>query len=142
MKITIHASLDFKEEIINTYQYLKSKGIEVLLPDLCRYQHIRDELKNDELFTKIKTRLTRENFQNVTQSDVILILNYDHRNIKNYVGGNSFMEMVIAFYLNKPIYLLNAIPEGMPYTEEIKSLRPIVIGSLEEFVKKYSKCKQ
>ena len=67
---------------------------------------------------------------NVELADGLFILNYTHRNIVNYIGGNSFVEMCIAFYLKKPIYLLNEIPENMPYTEEIKSFYPKVIYSV------------
>lgn len=134
MRITIHASLDFKDQILEAKKYLEAQGFEVILPELRRYQHIRDEMGDDKRFTKIKTELTRENISNVEKCDCILILNYSHRGYENYVGGNSFLEMVLAFYLHKPIYLLNDIPEGMPYTEEIKALEPVVMGSLERFV--------
>jgi hypothetical protein len=135
MKVTIHASLDFKEDMIAAKEYLESSAeCEVILPDLRRYQHIRDELGDERRFTEIKTRLTRENMSNVERCDVLLILNYDHRGYANYVGGNSFLEMVVAFFLGRPIFLLHNIPENMPYSEEIKALEPFVAGSLENFV--------
>ena len=65
----------------------------------------------------------------------MFILNYSHRGIENYVGGNSFMEMVIAFFLKKPIYLLHEIPEDMTITEEIKSLYPTVVHTMSNFLK-------
>jgi len=134
VKIAIHASLDFKNEMLIAKECLETKvGYQVILPDLQRYQHIRDDLGNEEEFNEIKTRLTRQNIANVEQSDCLLILNYDHRGYKNYIGGNSFLEMVIAFYLRKPIFLLNNIPEDMPYTEEIKALEPTIVGSLDGF---------
>jgi len=140
MIITLHASLDFKNKLIAAKAYLESHAeCKVILPDLRRYQHIRDELGDDKQFTEIKTRLARENLANVERCDCLLILNYDHRGQKNYVGGNSFMEMVLAFYLGKPIFLLNKIPEKMPYTEEIKAFKPIVVGSLERLVECYLK---
>lgn len=132
--ITIHASLDFKDEMVAAKDYLESMGFDVILPELKRYQHIRDELGDDERFTKIKTRLTKQNMLNVEKCDCLLILNYSHRGYNYYVGGNAFLEMVLAFYLHKPIYLLNDIPKNMPYTEEIKALEPIIIESLEKFV--------
>lgn len=135
MKITIHASLDFKDKMIDAKEYLEAKGIEVILPELKRYQHIRDKLGDDDRFTRIKTQLTKQNMSNVEKCDYLLILNYSHRGYNNYVGGNSFLEMVLAFYLHKPIYLLNNIPDDMPYTEEIKALQPIIVESLEKFVK-------
>ena len=133
MKVTIHASLDFRDELISAKRILEQHGIEVVLPDLTPYQHIRDENGDEESFTAIKHRLTRENMLNIRRSDCVLILNYDHRGVKNYVGGNSFVEMVIAFYLGRTIYLLNDVPEGMPYSEEMKAFYPIVIRSIEGF---------
>lgn len=136
MVILIHASLDFKDEMLKAKSYIESNSTHtVILPELTRYQDIRDKLGDDETFTKIKNRLTLENFSNVEKCDVLLIINPNHRNIKNYVGGNSFLEMVIAFYLKKPIYLLNDIPSGMSYTEEIKSFYPIVVGDYDSFIK-------
>lgn len=135
MKILIHASLDFKQAMIEAKNYIEYNSVhKVLLPELTRYQDIRDVHGDDKTFTKIKNRLTKENFQNVENCDVLFIINYSHRGINNYIGGNSFMEMVIAFYLKKPIYLLNDIPEGMPYTEEIKSLYPTTIRSMPDFL--------
>lgn len=136
MKILIHASLDFKQIMIDAKEYIESNSVhQVVLPELTRYQDIRDVKGDDDLFTKIKNRLTKDNFQNVEKCDCLLILNYSHREIKNYIGGNSFMEMVVAFFLKKPIYLLNDIPENMTFTEEIKSLYPIVVKSLSNFIK-------
>ena len=135
MIILVHASLDKKNEMLSAKEAIESYGKhKVILPELTRYQHIRDEEGNDELFTQIKNRLTNENIANVEKADALLILNYTHRGIENYVGGNSFLEMIVAYYLHKPIFLLNPIPDGMPYTEEIKSLYPKVIYKMDYFM--------
>ena len=135
MNILIHSSLDLKNSMLYAKQYIeKNSDHLVVLPELTRYQDIRDVDGDDETFTKIKNRLTKENFRNVEICDALFILNITHRGIENYIGGNSFMEMVIAFYLKKPIFILNSIPENMSYTEEIKSLYPIVVNNLDSFV--------
>lgn len=134
MKVLIHASLDFAKEIIDVKKFFdECSNISVILPELTRYQDIRDVDGDDITFTKIKNRLSIENMKNVEKCDGLLILNYTHRGIENYVGGNSFLEMCIAFYLHKPIFLLNDIPENMHYTEEIKSFYPIIIKNLDWF---------
>ena len=121
--------------MIDAQKYIESNSMhKVVLPELTRYQDIRDVQGDDETFTNIKNRLTKENFKNVESSDILLILNYSHRGIKNYIGGNSFMEMVVASFLNKPIYLLNDIPENMTFTEEIKALYPMVVKDLTNFL--------
>lgn len=135
MKILIHASLDFVKDLVFAQKLIEGlTKHEVLLPELIRYQYIRDEQGDDEAFTKIKNRLTKENISNVEKCDCLLILNHNHRGIENYVGGNSFIEMIIAFYLKKPIYLLHEIPEGMAYTEEIKALYPVIVHDIESFI--------
>lgn len=135
MKILIHASLDFVKNLVFAQKLIEGlTKHEVLLPELIRYQYIRDEQGDDEAFTKIKNRLTKENISNVEKCDCLLILNHNHRGIENYVGGNSFIEMIIAFYLKKPIYLLHEIPEGMAYTEEIKALYPVIVHDIESFI--------
>lgn len=134
--ILLHASLDFVDNMIFVKEHIESiSELKVILPELTRYQYIRDEQGDDKTFTKIKNRLTRDNINNVEKCDCLFILNYSHRGIRNYVGGNSFLEMIVAFYLKKPIYLLNDIPESMTYTEEIKSLYPIVVHNVDNFLK-------
>ena len=50
----------------------------------------------------------------------------EKNNIKNYIGGNSFLEMGFAHILNKKIFILNDIPE-MIYTDEIEAMQPIAL---------------
>ena len=56
-----------------------------------------------------------------------MIANYDKNNIKGYIGGNTLMEMGLAFFLKKKIYLLNEIPE-LSYKEEILGVLPIILN--------------
>jgi hypothetical protein len=135
MRVLIHASLDLRDLILHAAQVLKDAGADVLLPDLQRYQHIRDVEGRQEEFDQIKHRLSRENAELVASTDVLYILNADHRNIPNYVGGNSFYEMSIAFFLNRPIWLMNEVPDNMPYTEEIRSFFPKIVGCAENVIR-------
>lgn len=51
----------------------------------------------------------------------------------NYIGGNVLMEMAIASYLKKHIFILNDIPSESSYVEEIIGLGPIVLrGDLKK----------
>lgn len=134
-RILLHASLDLKELITNAARVLAAAGAEVLLPDLERYQYIRDIEGKEEEFNAIKNRLSRQNAALVQAADIVYILNETHRGIDNYVGGNSFFEMSIAFFLDRPIWLMKPIPEGMPYTEEIKSFNPTIVGQPEEVIR-------
>ena len=47
-------------------------------------------------------------------------------NVKNYVGGNTLMEIGFAHVLNQKIFMLNPIPE-MPYCKsEIEAVKPVI----------------
>ena len=58
----------------------------------------------------------------IFNSDAILVLNFDKRDIKNYVGGNTLMEIGFAHVNDKKIFLLNPIPEDVSYVDEIKAM--------------------
>jgi hypothetical protein len=86
---------------------------------------------NDKDYHK-KVSLMRGHFAEIEVADSILVLNYQKNEIPNYIGGNVLMEMAIAFYLNKAIFILNDVPEESTFLEEIKGIEPIVLhGKLE-----------
>ena len=69
----------------------------------------------------------REHFKKIEQCETVLVVNPDKNGVKGYIGGNTFLEMGIAFYLGKKIYLLYDIPK-MEYELELQAMRPIVLG--------------
>ena len=68
-------------------------------------------------------------FWNMMQgADAVLVLNYDKNGIKNYVGGNTLMEIGFAHVLNQKIFMLNPIPEMSYCQTEIKAVKPIIFN--------------
>jgi len=63
----------------------------------------------------------------IVNSDAVLVLNYDKNGIKNYIGGNTLMEMGFAHVNNKKIFLLNPIPKDVSYTDEIFAMADVVL---------------
>jgi hypothetical protein len=68
----------------------------------------------------------RKHFAKVEESDAILVVNPDKNDIAGYIGANTLIEMGLAYYLRKKIFLLNDIPE-ISYKEEILGVKPQVI---------------
>ena len=66
-------------------------------------------------------------FQKIRESDAILIVNQEKKGVKGYIGGAVFLEMGVAYFLGKKIFLLNQIPE-MAYTDEIRIMKPVILG--------------
>ncbi len=71
----------------------------------------------------------------IKKGDAILVLNYDKNDIKNYIGGNTLMEMGFAHVNNKKVFLLNPIPEGVPYVDEIKAMVDVVLDGNLDLIK-------
>jgi len=66
--------------------------------------------------------------------DAVLCLNYDKNGIKNYIGGATFLELYDAFKLNKKIFLVNDIPEGI-LKDELIGFSPIIVKNNLELIK-------
>jgi hypothetical protein len=144
MKITICGSIAFYEKMCKTKKELENKGHEVDIPpcelrddsgriiSVQEYYKIRKAEKVDESWVwERKKWAILKHFEKVKWADTILVLNYEKNSMEGYIGANTLIEMGLALYLNKPIYLLNKIPE-IAYKEEILGMKPVVIdGNLE-----------
>ena len=130
MIITICGSMKFHEEMRETRDALESQGHAVLLPksielmDTVGYVHPQDD--EERITAKIEHDFIRSHFKKVQDADAILVLNYDKKGIANYIGGNTFLEMGLAFWLGKKIFLLHPIPD-MDYKTEMHAMQPVVL---------------
>jgi len=92
--------------------------------------------KKDDTDYDKKADFMRTHFDSISEGDAILVINNEKNGIANYIGPNVLMEMSLAWYLNKPIYLLNPLPENSPYEEELKGMFPIILdGNLTDIDK-------
>lgn len=123
MKITLCSSAKFFEKLWSIKKSLEERGYEVLLPSMRDYHHLEEDA-----LAKIQNDLIREHFRKIEQSQAVYIANYDKNGIAGYIGGNSFLEMGLAFYRKIPIFLLQDIPPQASYREELIALQPIVVG--------------
>jgi nucleoside 2-deoxyribosyltransferase len=128
MIICLCASLKVHHQIINLKHQLEVHGHQVILPKTTNLIYQGKLLLKD--LDKHKLKHSSENvvkhFDNIKKADVILVVNSTRKKIKNYIGGNTLIEMGFAYYLKKPIYLLNSIPK-LSYSEEIRAVKPIIL---------------
>lgn len=141
MKITICGSIAFFPEMLETKRKLEELGHEVKLPPteipdengqmipVAKYYELRKTITDDTSWIwERKETAMRNHFAKEEWSDAILVLNYDKKGIAGYVGANTLIEMGLAMYLKKPIFMLNPLPE-VDYKEEILGMRPIIINN-------------
>jgi hypothetical protein len=66
----------------------------------------------------IKRQLMDEHFKKVAESDATLVVNDQKYDVDGYIGPNVLMELAIAYYLHKQIYVLNDVnPNNSTYEE-------------------------
>jgi len=136
MKITLCSSAKFFEKLWDIKKSLEEIGHEVLLPSMKVFHHL-----GEDSLAKIQYDLINEHFQKIDQSHAVYVANYDKNGIAEYIGGNSFLEMGLAFYRKIPIFLLNDIPQQVSYREELIALKPVVVGEnwnkLDDVLKRF-----
>jgi len=130
MKIGIIGSMQFTEKMIEVRDQLCELGHKAFVTDL----HSVFIGKSDEEKEKIKIHqknnldAIREFWRAMQGADAVLVLNFDKHNIKNYIGGNTLMEIGFAHVLNQKVFLWNPIPEIVYYKSEIEAVKPIIIN--------------
>lgn len=76
-----------------------------------------------------KAEAIREHFAKIEWSDAIVVVNSEKNGVAGYIGGNTLMEMALAFHLKKPIYLTQTAPD-VSYREEILGMLPLKVEEL------------
>lgn len=130
MKIGVAGSMQFTERMMELCEQLEAIGHEAFMSKFGpAFVGKTDEEKEQiKLEQKYNYDAIREFWKPMQTADALLVANFDKHGIKNYIGGNAFLEMGFAHVLNQKIYLLNPIPK-MPYYEtEIIAMRPIIIN--------------
>lgn len=132
MKIAICGSMTFAKEMLNVASRLSKRGHICHLPEETE-KYVTGEVKiiGDKIGAsrKIEADLINKHYHKIKDSDAVLVLNYDKKGIKNYIGGNSFLEMGFAYVLGKKIFLLNEVPDLGFLREEVLAMKPIIIGN-------------
>lgn len=130
MIITICGSMQFHRQMKEVKEKLESRGFTVLAPDeldnLATNEAYMDN-DDDKINAKIEYDFIREHFKKIESADAILILNYEKKGIKGYIGGNTFLEMGYAFGLGRKVYLLHPIPQ-MDYYTEMVAIQPVILN--------------
>lgn len=146
--ITICTSASFYRQALDIQEKLQQQGFEVIIPLTANkmkesgdfdVSHYRTWLNNPGDYDK-KARLMRAHFEEIAKGDAVLILNYEKNGKQNYIGGNVLMEMSLAFWLKKPIFIFGEAPEDSAYLEEILGVQPVFLhGRIEGFAAEYAK---
>jgi len=129
--VIICGSILAEDDIILVRDTLESIGHEVEIPyGVYQYldngkKHLPDKERADQ---KIDQDLISRYFHLIKKFDVVLVVNVEKNGVKNYIGGNTFLEMGFGHVLQKVIYTLNPLPEEVGYLDEIKAIKPVILN--------------
>ena len=129
MKIAICASMVFAEKMLEVKHQLEEIGHIAFISQFAEGYLGKAEKEKEELAVhdKNENNAIRKFWEIIKNSDAILVLNYDRRGIKNYIGGNTLMEIGFAHVLNKKIFLMNPVPDIEYYRSEIEAVSPVIL---------------
>ena len=147
MKIVICGSITFCDEMNELRADLEKKGHGVISPQRMAKDETGEAISIREYHEKmggeppadhelwdLKKTAILDHFKYIEDGDVVLVANYPKKGINHYVGANTLLEMGLALYLSKPIYILFGIPD-IQYKEEILGMKPIILnGDLSNLI--------
>lgn len=126
LKIAICGSMAFARDMIKIRKDLVKLGHKsTIQKDIDIYA--KGKLTEEDKWRKIRIDPFKTYFKEIKKCDAILVINKDKNNIKNYVGGNTLIEIAFAYILNKKIFLFNPVPR-MNYSDEIEAMKPIILN--------------
>ncbi|HRF28664.1 MAG TPA: hypothetical protein PL051_03440 [Candidatus Saccharibacteria bacterium] len=139
MKLVLCSSVAFYEHVCKIADELQATGnYSIVIPKSARaMREAKDFTVNKTWFGNPddydkKADYMRTHFDEISAGDAILVVNDEKHGKANYIGANVLLEMSLAWYQHKPIYLLNALPSDSPFEEEIKGMMPVVLhGNLD-----------
>lgn len=130
MKIGVAGSMQYTERMMELCDRLRELGHDPFMSKFADSYVGKsdDEKERVKLDHKYNYDAIREFWKPMQGADALLVANYDKHGIKNYIGGNAFLEMGFAHVLSQKLFLLNPIPDIPYYSTEIIAMKPVVIN--------------
>lgn len=124
--------MSFAKKMAETKKILEKIGHKVFLPidiDL----HLSDSSFSDNLDADyrhcVENDTIKKCFNLIANSDAILVLNLKKKGKEGYIGTSGLMEIGLAHYLNKKIYLFNKLPSyhDARWAHELAIMKPVIL---------------
>jgi len=136
MKIFIGCSKHFYDQVNEVKVFLEEQGHKITLPNCFENPFEEEQVMkmSAEEHVKWKHEMMKRHEPTIKNQDAVLILNFEKKGIKNYIGGGTFMEVIKAWELGKKIFFYNPLP-NCSFTDELMGMSPVVINGDLEVVK-------
>lgn len=128
-RIVLCGSMAFSEDMSRIKAILADHGVECVGPEALDTEA---ETGEAPLGREYKRKVSRIHMDKVKapSTAAILVANFDKHGIPGYVGPNTFAEIAVAFSQNKPIFLLNGLPDV--YVDELSAWGAVDLRAVPE----------
>lgn len=146
MKLTLCGSIAFYTQMEVLKEELESIGHEVRMPQLDKEAEMEfggerkinfdayitehggiDAFAPDHAIWDVKREAINDHFRKIEWAEAIVVANFEKRGIAGYIGGNTLIEIGLAFYLHKGIYVLNPVSSEISYKQEIYGMGAVLL---------------
>ncbi len=133
--ITLCSSANFYKHVGEIADELENRGYKVIIPRTAEIMRksgdydvakVKTWIKNKDDLPK-KRKLMDGHFAEVEKADAILVVNDEKHGTPGYIGPNGLMEMALAYYLKKPIYILNSVKNDSNIYEEVYGMGNLIL---------------
>ncbi len=140
--ITLCASCSAYESVIKVMHALEKAGYQVIVPELAlemeqnrdfNFDHYSDRFDDGNIEQKHQAILSH--FPNIRKADAILVVNEPKHDLAGYIGPNVLMEMAVALYLKKTLFLLHSPDKRVNGYDEIMGMKPTILNNNLQNVK-------
>lgn len=130
MKIGVIGSMQYTEKMIEVRDELNKMGHEAFVTSLASpFVGRSDEEKEAiKIHQKQNCDAIREFWRLMQGADAVVVVNLDKNGVKNYIGGNTLLEIGFAHVLNQKVFIMNPIPEIPYYKTEIEAVKPVILN--------------
>ncbi|HSX41831.1 MAG TPA: hypothetical protein VLE93_00600 [Candidatus Saccharimonadales bacterium] len=138
MKIGVIGSMQHTEKMLEARNALIEHGHDAFVVSIFTETFLgKNDIEKEELKIHQKNNLDamRQDCERLKDVDAVLAMNIEKNGEKNYIGGNTFLEIGYAHILDKKLYLYNPIPENPYYKTEIVAMKPVVINGDYSLIK-------
>lgn len=134
MKITICGSMIHESRMAEAAEMLRGRGYVVDKPNIVEGHVYTDNLDAN---ASLKREFIDQHFAKIDTSDAILVINEDKKGVKNYIGGNTLIEIAYAYAQGLDIFILHPVPD-VSYADEVRAMQPIILdgqlAKIDEYV--------
>lgn len=126
--IVICGSIKFYDDMLRVQKDLEKLGHIVFVPKKAKNVDYWSEDNTKRVEAKKKFEFINEHLDKIEKSDAIVVVNITKKDVENYIGANTFLEMGYAYYRKKKIYMINPLPNQTYIIDELLTFSPIILN--------------